>query len=80
MWLPFFADPFKYTNPLACIDVKLADQGLPLFVISVSIGKPKVEVSNAIPLILDLLETSDLDASLNPAVLVPGFLESLASA
>ena len=38
-----------------------------------------MEVTNSNTLISDLLDTADLEASLNPIVLEPGWLESLAS-
>ena len=48
-------------------------------ILSVTIGEPEMEVTNSNLLMPDLLDTADLEALLNPIVLEPGWLESLAS-
>ena len=65
----FSDDTFIYANLLAYLDVKLAGIGLSLSVPSVCIGKPEVGRPKTIPLVLDLLETKDLEVSLNPIII-----------
>ena len=57
----------------------LTDQDLSLSVPSVTVGGPEMEVPNSSPLISDIPYTKDLETSLNPVIMEPGWLESLAS-
>ena len=73
------AEPFIYAKPLNCLDIYLTNHGLSLYIFFFSVGEPEIEVKNSNPLISDLLNTIYLEASLNPSILEPGWLESLAS-
>ena len=73
----FLADPFTYANPLACLDIHITNQGLFLSIPSITVGEPEMEVTNSNPSISDLLDTANLEESLSPIVLEPGWLESL---
>ena len=75
----FPAEPFTYANPLDYLYICLTDKGLSLSVPSATVGESNMEVTNSNLLVLDLLDTADLEASLNLIVLEPGWLESLAS-
>ena len=75
----FPAEPLTYANPLDCMDVHLTDKGLSLIFLFVTVGESEIGVKNSNPLISDLLDTAYLEVLLNPIVLEPGWLESLAS-
>ena len=81
MWLSALclAEPLTYSKPLVCLQIHLTAKALSLYVLSVTVGESEMEVTNSNLLISDLLGTADLEASLNPIVLEPGWLESLPS-
>ena len=64
----FPAELFTYANPLACLDIHLINEGLFPSVSSVTVEKPTVKMTNSNYLISALLNTADLEASLNPII------------